>query len=114
MLGAASLLASRPDAFLAFLFRAGLGPAVRLFAQRDETHIATGVLASVLTVAVLITTGRIYHTVESSLRLQSENGELVENLQAAKEQTETLNRALELGVPGTDGGTAQIRRTTAG
>jgi hypothetical protein len=37
MLGAASLLASRPDAFLAFLFRAGLGPAVRLFAQDDGT-----------------------------------------------------------------------------
>jgi signal transduction histidine kinase/ActR/RegA family two-component response regulator len=95
MLGAASLLAPRPEAFLAFLIPSGFGPAVRLFLQADQTHVAMGVLAAVFTVAVLITTWRMYQTVDSSLRLQFENRDLVENLRAATGETEALNQALE-------------------
>ena len=83
MLGAASLLAPRPEAFLAFLIPAGLAPAVRLLVQGDETHVAMGLLAAVFTLATLITTWRIYRTVDSSLKLQFENRDLVEDLQAA-------------------------------
>jgi signal transduction histidine kinase/ActR/RegA family two-component response regulator len=95
MLGAASLLAPRPESFLAFLIPSGFGPAVRLLLRADQTHVYMGVLAAVFTVAVLITTWRMYQTVDSSLRLQFENRDLVENLRAATRETEALNEALE-------------------
>ena len=95
MLGAASLLAPRPEAYLPFLIPAGLGPAVRLLLHGDQTHVAMGLLAVAFTGAVLVTTGRIHRTVDSALRLQFENSDLVEDLQAAKDKTEELNQALE-------------------
>jgi signal transduction histidine kinase/ActR/RegA family two-component response regulator len=95
MLGAASLLAARPEAFLAFLIPSGLGPAARLFLGADPTHVAMGVLATVFTVAVLITTWPTYQTVDFSFRLGFENRDLVENLRAAARETEALNQALE-------------------
>jgi signal transduction histidine kinase/ActR/RegA family two-component response regulator len=95
MLGAASLLAPRPEAFLSFILPAGLVPTFRLFAQDDETHFAMGLLAFVFTIAILITTRRIYRTVERSLRLQIENRDLVLDLQAANRSTEALNLDLE-------------------
>jgi signal transduction histidine kinase/FixJ family two-component response regulator len=109
MLGAASLLAPRPEAFLAFLLPAGLIPSLRFLLQGDETHVAMAILAAVFTVAVVITTGRIYRTVDSSLRLQFENRDLVEDLQAAKNQTEALNQVLELRV---EARTAELRQST--
>lgn len=98
MLGASLLLAPRPEAFLAFLVPAGLGPAIRLFIEGDETHAAMGLLALVFTVAILITTGRIYRMVETSLRLQNENLHLVQDLRSANQETAALNQALELRV----------------
>ncbi len=98
MLGAATLLAARPEAFLAFLLPTGLGPAFRLLIQGEDTHLAMGVLALVFTLATLITTWRIYRTIDSSIRLQFVNRDLLEDLQAAKNQTEALNQALELKV----------------
>jgi signal transduction histidine kinase/ActR/RegA family two-component response regulator len=95
MLGAASLLAPRQEAFLAFLIPAGIGPALRLLLDGDETHFAMGLLAVVFTLAVVVTTYRINRTVSSSLELQFENRELVEDLTAAKHQAEALNQALE-------------------
>ena len=98
MLGASLLLAPRPEAFLAFLVPTGLGPAIRLFLEGDKTHLAMGLLAVVFTVAILITTGRVYHMVEASLRLQIENRDLVEELRSANQETAALNQALELRV----------------
>jgi len=98
MLGAASLLAPRPEAFLTFILPTGLIPSMRLFAQHDTTHFAMGLLALVFTVAILITTRRIYRTVERSLRLQIENHDLVLDLQKANRITEALNQDLELRV----------------
>src|SRR5271156_4226235 len=76
MLGASSVLAPRPEAFLTFLVPAGLIPATRLFLEGDKTHVAMGLLAAVFTLATLIITRRIYRTIESSLRLQVENHDL--------------------------------------
>src|SRR5262249_48926489 len=98
MLGAASLLAPRPEAFLAFLIPTGLVPTVRLLVQGDRMHLAMGLLAAVFTLATLVTTGRIYRTVDSSLKLHFENRDLVEDLQAAKNETEAANQALEIRV----------------
>jgi signal transduction histidine kinase len=109
MLGAASLLAPRPEAYLAFLIPTGLTPAVRLLLQGDQTHLYMGLLAIVFTLAILVTTGRIYRTIDSSLRLQSENRDLVEGLQAAKKETEALNQILELRVQER---TAELHKST--
>ena len=98
MLGASSVLAPRPEAFLTFLIPAGLIPAVRLFLDRDETHLAMGLLASLFTLATLITTRRLYRMVDSSLRLQFENRDLVEDLRTANRETAALNQVLELRV----------------
>jgi signal transduction histidine kinase/CheY-like chemotaxis protein len=95
MLGAASLLASRPEAFLAFMIPTGLAPSVRLFLQGDRPHMAMGILAGLFTIATVITTWRIHLAIESSLRLQFENRDLVAELQAANRQAEALNQALE-------------------
>ena len=45
MLGGASLLAARSEAFLAFLLPTGLLPAIRLLSEGDEEHLAMGLLA---------------------------------------------------------------------
>jgi signal transduction histidine kinase/ActR/RegA family two-component response regulator len=109
MLGAASLLAPRPEAFLAFLIPAGLGPTVRLVVQGDVTHVAMGLLAGMFTVATVMITARIYRTIDSSLNLQFENRELVEELRYANAQTEALNQELELRV---EERTAELHRST--
>jgi signal transduction histidine kinase/CheY-like chemotaxis protein len=98
MLGASSVLAPRPEAFLTFLIPAGLIPTARLFLDGDKTHLAMGLLASLFTLATLITTRRLYRMVDSSLRLQFENRELVEDLRTANRATAALNQALELRV----------------
>jgi len=98
MLGASSVLAPRPEAFLTFLIPAGLIPAVRLFLEGDKTHFAMGLLAALFTLATLITTGRLYRMVDSSLRLQFENRDLVEDLRSANRETAALNQVLELRV----------------
>jgi signal transduction histidine kinase/ActR/RegA family two-component response regulator len=95
MLGGASLLAPRQEAFLAFIVPAGLIPAARLLYAGDQTHLAMGLLAVVFTAATLATTANLHRTIDSSLRLRFENGDLVEELQTAKHQTEALNQQLE-------------------
>jgi signal transduction histidine kinase/ActR/RegA family two-component response regulator len=109
MLGASSVLAPRPEAFVTFLIPAGFIPAVRLLLEGDETHVAMGLLAAVFTLATLIITRRIYRTIDSSLRLELENRDLVENLRRANQETEALNHALELRVQER---TAELNKST--
>ena len=109
MLGASSVLAPRPEAFLTFLIPVGMIPAIRLFVQADKTHIAMGLLAAVFTLATLVTTRRIYRLVESSLRLQIENRDLVEDLRSANHQTAALNQVLERRVQER---TAELQQST--
>ena len=98
ILGAASLLAPLPEAFVAFIVPSGLALALRLVIQEGETHFAMGLLVGLFTLATLITTRRIYLTIVSSLKLQFENQELVANLRAAKNHADTLNEQLEIRV----------------
>lgn len=95
MLGAGFTMAPRPEAFLAFLIVTGLLPTMRLLAQGDEMHVAMGMLTAIFTVATLSLTWHAYRTVETSIKLQFENRDLVEGLQVAKSQCEELNQALE-------------------
>ena len=109
MLGAASVLAPRPEAFLAFLIPTGLAPTIRLLVQGNQGHLAMGLLAGVFTLATVVTTTRIYHTLDSSLRLRFQNQELIEELQTAKKETEAVNQALEIRVHER---TAELRKST--
>jgi signal transduction histidine kinase/ActR/RegA family two-component response regulator len=95
MLGAISLLSSRPEAFLAFTIPTGLPAAVRFLAQSDPVHFTMGLLAALFTINILITTWQIYRTVSLTLNLRFENRELLENLQTAKAEAEALNQKLE-------------------
>jgi signal transduction histidine kinase/ActR/RegA family two-component response regulator len=98
MLGGASLLAARPEAFLTFLLPTGLLTALGLASVGDEEHVMMGFLTALFTVATVATTWRFHLMIESSLRLRFENHELIENLQTAKDHAEGLNRELELRV----------------
>ena len=98
MLGSASLLAPRPEAFLTFLLPTGLLTAVRLASAWDEDHLMMGFLR------------RPVHGCDASddlaipsddrilLQLRFDNHDLIESLRTAKDQAEALNRDLELRV----------------
>jgi signal transduction histidine kinase/CheY-like chemotaxis protein len=109
MLGGASTLAARPEAYLAFIVPAGLAPAALLMLQGDEVHLAMALMASLFTLAIVITTRRIHLTIISSLNLRFENATLVENLQAATHRAEALNEQLEVRVQER---TAELHRST--
>jgi signal transduction histidine kinase/ActR/RegA family two-component response regulator len=98
MLGSASLLAARPEAFLTFLLPTGLVTSWRIATQGDEEHLIMGFLGALFTAATIVTTWRFHLAIESSLRLQFANQDLIENLRRAKDDTDALNRELELRV----------------
>ena len=98
MLGGASLLAARPEAFLTFLLPTGLMTSWRIATQGDEEHLIMGFLGALFTTATIITTWRFHLAIESSLRLRFANQNLIENLRRAKDDTDALNRELELRV----------------
>jgi signal transduction histidine kinase/ActR/RegA family two-component response regulator len=98
MLGAVSLLAARLEVFLAFVVPIGLPAGLRLLLDGDGQHLAMGLLATLFTINVLATTWRIHLSIRTSLRLQFENKDLLDDLLVAKEETEALNRRLETRV----------------
>ena len=98
MLGGASLLAARPEAFLTFLLPPGLLTSVRLASEGGEDHWMMGLLTAVFTLATVATTWRLHCLIESSVQLRFDNQDLIENLQTAKNHAEALNRDLELRV----------------
>ena len=95
MLGGASLLAARPEAFLTFLLPTGLFTSLRLASEGDEGHLIMGFLTSVFTAATVMTTWRFHRTITSSFELRFENQDLIESLQTAKNQADALNHELE-------------------
>jgi signal transduction histidine kinase/ActR/RegA family two-component response regulator len=98
MLGGASLLAARPEAFLTFLLPTGLVTALRLGSIGDEAHLMMGFLGSLFTAATVATTWRFHRVIESSFKLRFDNDDLIESLQTAKQQADVLNRDLEMRV----------------
>jgi signal transduction histidine kinase/ActR/RegA family two-component response regulator len=98
MLGGASLLAARPEAFLTFFLPIGLLTAARLASVGGEQHLLMAFLVVIFTAATIATTWRFHAAIASSLELRFDNVELIEDLRAAKSQTDALNRDLELRV----------------
>jgi signal transduction histidine kinase/ActR/RegA family two-component response regulator len=95
MLGGASLLAARKEAFLTFLLPIGLVAALRLASEGDEERLVMGLLAALFTGATIATTWRFHLAIETSFRLRFDNQDLIASLQAAKDHSEALNRDLE-------------------
>ena len=91
MLGGASLLAARPEAFLTFLLPTGLLTSLRLASEGNEGHLIMGTLTAVFTAATLTTTWRFHRVIDSSFKLRFDNQDLIESLQTAKDQAEALN-----------------------
>jgi signal transduction histidine kinase/ActR/RegA family two-component response regulator len=98
MLGGASTLAARPEAFLTFLLPTGVLTSLRLASVGDEDHLMMGLLGAVFTVATILTSWRFHRAIETSFRLRFDNQDLIESLQAAKDDADALNRELELRV----------------
>ena len=98
MLGSASLLAARPEAFLTFLLPTGLVTSWRIAVQGDEEHLIMGFLGALFTAATIVTTWRFHLAIDSSLRLRFANQNLIESLRRAKDDTDALNRELEIRV----------------
>ena len=98
MLGGASTLAARPEAFLTFLLPTGVLTSLRLASVGDQNHLIMGFLGGVFTAATVVTTWRFHHEISSSFKLRFENEGLIESLQTAKNDAEALNRELELRV----------------
>ena len=82
MLGGASLLAARPEAFLTFFLPIGLLTALRLANEGDEEHLMMGFLVVLFTAATIATTWRFHLTIASSLKLRFDNLDLIESLKA--------------------------------
>ena len=98
MLGGASLLAARPEAFLTFLLPTGLLTGLRLASEGDDAHLMMGFLAGVFTLATVATTWRVHLMIESSVKLRFDNQDLIDSLHTAKNNAEALNRELEARV----------------
>ncbi len=98
MLGGASTLAARPEAFLTFLLPTGFLTSLRVASVGDEDHVLMGLLGAVFTVATVVTSWRFHRAIESSFGLRFENQDLIGSLQAAKNDAEAVNRELELRV----------------
>jgi signal transduction histidine kinase/ActR/RegA family two-component response regulator len=98
MLGGASTLAARPEAFLTFLIPTGFLTSLRLASVGDEDHLMMGALGAVFTVATVLSSWRFYRAIDTSFRLRFRNQDLIERLQTAKNDAEALNRELELRV----------------
>ena len=98
MLGGASTLAARPEAFLTFLIPTGLLTSLRLASVGDEGHLMMGMLGAVFTAATVLTSWRFHVAIDTSFTLRFDNHDLIDSLQTAKDDAEALNRELELRV----------------
>jgi signal transduction histidine kinase/ActR/RegA family two-component response regulator len=98
MLGGATLLAPRPEAFLTFLLPTGVLTAARLALEGDQGHLMMAFLAALFTVATVLTTWRFHLAMTSSYQLRFANQDLIESLQKAKSEADALNQELELRV----------------
>jgi signal transduction histidine kinase len=94
MVGGASILAARVEAFALFILLSGLPAAIRMLLQTDDVHRAMGLLAALYIVAILITAWRVYLTIVSSLELRFENHDLLASLRVSKNRAEALAAGL--------------------
>lgn len=92
MLGAGSILASRPPAFSSFILLSGASLAARFLLRENPAHRAEGMLILLFTVAVWVTTWHIHQALTSALMLRFEKNDLLGDLQSAREQLQALGK----------------------
>jgi signal transduction histidine kinase/ActR/RegA family two-component response regulator len=98
MLGGASTLAARPEAFLTFLIPTGFLTSLRVASVGDADHLMMGLLGVVFSIATVLTSWRFHLAIHNSFELRFDNHDLIESLQRAKNDADALNRELELRV----------------
>src|SRR5262249_21069775 len=86
ILGAASVLAARPEAFLTFSIPTGIPTTVHFLLHGDDLHFAMGLLSAIFTVATLVVARHTYLTLSLSLKFRFENEILITELQMASRQ----------------------------
>ena len=96
--GAVAVLTPRMEVFLLFFLPALLPMIVQLLRQQDELHFTMGGVLLLFLSALLLTAHRLYRTIESSLRLRTDNTDLVQYLTSANVQGDQLNRELKAEV----------------
>ena len=92
MLGAASVLAPRIEAFLPFIILTGLPIVIRFLLHGDAVHRTMGLVSGVFTIATLLAAWQFHLAIDSSLSLRFENQDLVNHLQDAMHQLEDALR----------------------
>ena len=96
MLGGASTLAARPEAFLTFLIPTGFLTSLRLASVGDEDHLMMGLLGAVFTVATILTSWRFHLAIHASFGLRFDNQDLIQSLQAAKDRYLSDNLGIQM------------------
>jgi two-component sensor histidine kinase len=93
--GAAATLSPVLEAYWAFLVPVATPIILQMFWQGDTMAAAMGLMLIACTVVFINSARQMHGSITESIRLRFENLDLVQNLSAAKEQTEEVNRALQ-------------------
>jgi diguanylate cyclase (GGDEF)-like protein/PAS domain S-box-containing protein len=93
--GGMSTLSSFRGAYAAFLIPAILPFAVKLMLRDGEMYMAMSSMLIVFIAMMSLISARHYRSVTESLRLRFDNAELVDDLAAARDRQQAINRELE-------------------
>jgi len=102
--GGMSTLSSFRGAYAAFLLPAILPFAVKLMLREGEMYVAMGSMLLLFIAMMSLISARHYRSVTESLRLRFANADLVNDLAAARDHQQAINRELE--------GQIQVRQRT--
>ena len=92
--GAISTLSPVRGAYLAFLIPALVPYGARLISVGAELHLAMGAMMLLYVAMMWTISGRVYSTMEESLRLRFDNLSLLQDLTQARERQELANQEL--------------------
>jgi diguanylate cyclase (GGDEF)-like protein/PAS domain S-box-containing protein len=93
--GGMSTLSSFRGAYAAFLIPAILPFAVKLMLREGEMFVAMSSMLILFVAMMSLISARHYRSVTESLRLRFDNAELVDDLAAARDRQQAINRELE-------------------
>lgn len=92
--GSTALHAAYFPAFLAYSLPATLPLAYQFFAQGDPPHQAVGIMSFIFLSVITVTAYRNFSIIKNTLTLEKENFQLINQLEHAHSQAETLNHSL--------------------
>jgi len=96
--GAVGTYSALEKAFLAFGIPALAPLIIKFFSLGGEIHLAMGLMTLLFATLMIVTSRRSHKTILTSLKLLSENRNLIEYLTESKERAEALNIKLEAEV----------------